>query len=75
MRQRSRDFTQVRVRQCAPGRIRTCDPLLRRQPLCPLSYERSSRLSLEGLAFGWAFSTKSDKAPNSRDQENDPEHP
>ena len=21
-----------------PGRIRTCDPLLRRQPLCPLSY-------------------------------------
>src|SRR5262249_1906256 len=22
----------------APGRNRTCDPLLRRQPLCPLSY-------------------------------------
>jgi hypothetical protein len=22
----------------APGRIRTCGPLLRRQPLCPLSY-------------------------------------
>ena len=21
-----------------PGRVRTCDPLLRRQPLCPLSY-------------------------------------
>ena len=28
--------------QCAPGRIRTCDPLLRRQPLYPLSYRRSS---------------------------------
>ncbi len=25
----------------APGRIRTRDPLLRRQPLCPLSYRRS----------------------------------
>src|SRR4051812_29292071 len=24
--------------ESAPGRIRTCDPLLRRQPLCPLSY-------------------------------------
>src|SRR6266851_8432755 len=26
---------------CAPGRDRTCDPLLRRQPLYPLSYRRS----------------------------------
>jgi len=25
----------------APGGIRTPDPLLRRQPLCPLSYRRS----------------------------------
>jgi hypothetical protein len=30
----------VRVWGGAPGRIRTCDPLLRRQPLCPLSYGR-----------------------------------
>ena len=28
----------------APGRIRTCDPRLRRPPLCPLSYRRSSRM-------------------------------
>jgi len=27
-------------RESAPGRIRTCDPLLRRQPLYPLSYRR-----------------------------------
>ena len=25
-----------------PGRIRTCDPLLRRQPLYPLSYRDNS---------------------------------
>jgi hypothetical protein len=28
----------------APGRIRTCDPRLRRPPLCPLSYRRSLRM-------------------------------
>jgi hypothetical protein len=27
----------------APGRIRTCDPRLRRPPLCPLSYRRPHR--------------------------------
>jgi hypothetical protein len=27
----------------APGRIRTCGPLLRRQPLCPLSYGGPAR--------------------------------
>jgi hypothetical protein len=34
--------TRLRLRSLgAPGRTRTCDPLLRRQPLCPLSYRRS----------------------------------
>ena len=28
----------------APGRDRTCDPLLRRQPLYPLSYRRSEHI-------------------------------
>ena len=32
-----------------PGRIRTCDPLLRRQPLCPLSYGGSTRM----MAYRW----------------------
>jgi hypothetical protein len=31
-------FSQPNSRCDAPGRIRTCGPLLRRQPLCPLSY-------------------------------------
>src|SRR5207245_8510971 len=31
---------------CAPGRTRTCDPLLRRQPLYPLSYRRVRDSSL-----------------------------
>jgi integrase len=36
------------VLEDAPGRIRTCDPLLRRQPLCPLSYGgEESRIRLE----------------------------
>ena len=26
---------RIRVYSGVPGRIRTCDPLLRRQPLCP----------------------------------------
>ena len=30
----------------APGRTRTCDPLLRRQPLCPLSYGRATRFTV-----------------------------
>ena len=29
---------EMALASSAPGRIRTCDPLLRRQPLCPLSY-------------------------------------
>ena len=29
-----------------PGRIRTCGPLLRRQPLCPLSYGDGVRRSV-----------------------------
>jgi hypothetical protein len=29
----------VETMSCGPGRIRTCDPLLRRQVLYPLSYE------------------------------------
>ena len=29
----------------APGRTRTCDPLLRRQMLYPLSYGRSPKLT------------------------------
>ena len=33
---------------CAPGRTRTCDPLLRRQPLYPLSY-RGGHGSVAGL--------------------------
>ncbi len=33
-----------------PGRIRTCDPLLRRQPLCPLSYGGST--ANDGLSLG-----------------------
>ena len=36
---------------CAPGRTRTCDPLLRRQPLYPLSY-RGLRGPVAGLAAG-----------------------
>ena len=30
----------------APGRTRTCDPLLRRQPLCPLSYGRAKHCQI-----------------------------
>src|SRR5439155_26400494 len=32
----------VRMKDGAPGRIRTCNPLLRRQMLCPLSYGGSA---------------------------------
>ncbi len=35
---RDLDAVTARGHGDAPGRIRTSDPLLRRQPLCPLSY-------------------------------------
>ena len=32
------DMDTLGLKNGTPGRVRTCDPLLRRQPLCPLSY-------------------------------------
>ena len=42
-----------RVR-CAPGRTRTCDPLLRRQPLYPLSYRGGTYTLTCGFVPIWA---------------------
>jgi hypothetical protein len=40
---------------CAPGRIRTSDPLLRRQPLYPLSYRRPIEAILPAQTGGSAL--------------------
>ena|SRR5947208_8119554 len=43
-----------------PGRIRTCDPLLRRQPLCPLSYgDGDETLSLRTNSGGFTVGSGS----------------
>ena len=41
-----------RPRQSAPGRTRTCDPLLRRQPLCPTELQGLGD-SVNGSSCGW----------------------
>ena len=42
------EFAELDTKNGVPGRIRTRDPLLRRQPLYPLSYWDGS-----GDTFGW----------------------
>ncbi len=53
---------------CAPGRDRTCDPLLRRQPLCPLSYRRSEHIVPDpGYAPGLPSPQRSGRLPRRPD--------